>query len=138
MVFPPIRAWLALGFSCVILTACAGMYAGADKGLAHIGAVKRGDNLYDVVYLGKGSASQGQRRDLTLLQSAELCRDRGYDYFKAADTQAWSTYEPGADKADKDAPTVTLQVSCYPSADDAVTYDTRQVIDRIKSSYNIN
>ncbi len=89
----------------------------------------------DVVYLGRDGASQGQRHDLTLLQSAELCRDRGYDYFKAADTQAWSTYEHGADK---DAPTVTLQVSCYPSADDAVTYDTRKVIDRIKSSYNIN
>ena len=111
------------------------MYVGADKGLSHIGAVKRGDNLYDVVYLDRDGASAEQRRDLALLQSAELCKARGYDYFKASDTAARSTFDA---LPAQDAPQLTLQVSCYASGDAApVTYSTAEVIDRISTRYHI-
>ncbi len=110
------------------------MYGAIDGGLGHIGAVKRGDNLYDVVYLGNDGASQGRRRDLTLLQSAQLCKAQGYDYFRASDTEAWSTFSPGRTH---ERPKLTLQVSCYPSSDAAsITYKTDDVIGRVKASYN--
>ena len=135
MAIPLIRSAI-LAALALSLSGCAGMYGGIDKGLSHIGAVKRGDNLYDVVYLGNDGSTAGRRHDLTLLQSAELCRERGYDYFKASDTQAWSTYAPGARR---EAPKLTLQVSCYPSEDATMlTYRTDDVIDRIKTSYRID
>ncbi len=134
MTVPVLRRAMIAGL-LLGLSACAGTYVGADKGLSHIGAVKRGDNLYDVVYLDRDGASPEQRRDLTLLQSAELCQARGYDYFRASDTAARSTFTT---LPDQDTPGLTLQVSCYASGDaTAVTYSTREVIDRISARYHI-
>lgn len=121
------------------LSGCAGMYGGIDGGrggLNHIGAVKRGENLYDVVWLGKDASTSVYKRDMALLQSAKLCKDRGYSWFKASDTSAWSTFSA---QPSPDAPQLTLQVSCFDSEDaDSPTLGVDKVIARVTGDYKLS
>ncbi|HVZ30626.1 MAG TPA: hypothetical protein VG839_09550 [Asticcacaulis sp.] len=105
--------------------------------MADVGAVKRGDNLYDVVYLGKASDSTEYMRDITLYQSAELCQANGFKYFKASDTQTYANHTT-PDQANGETPKVTLQVSCLLAMNDApVAYGVDTVINRVRTSYNL-
>lgn len=102
-----------------------------------VGAVKRGDNLYDVVYIGEKQGSTEYVRDMTLYQSAELCQSQGFEYFRASHTPAYSTHDaPSRPVAEE--PKLTLQVSCLLAANDAtVAYGVDDVISRIRTSYNL-
>jgi hypothetical protein len=138
--------------ACVVVSGCTstGMQkaslmnadtAAAPGAQVDVGAVKRGDNLYDVVYMGKASDSTEYMRDLTLYQSAELCQAKGFKYFKASDTQAYANHptpEQTPAKASDETPKVTLQVSCLLAMNDApVAYGVDTVINRVRSSYNL-
>lgn len=107
----------------------------APAEMSDVGAVKRGDNLYDVVYIGKASDSTEYMRDITLYQSAELCQANGFKYFKASDTQYANRTAP---EKPGETPKVTLQVSCLLAMNDAsAIYGVDTVINRVRSSYNL-
>jgi hypothetical protein len=102
-----------------------------------VGAVKRGDNLYDVVYIGDEKGSTEYVRDMTLYQSAELCQSQGFEYFRASHTPAYSTHE-APEKPVTEQPKLTMQVSCLLAANDAtISYGVNEVIDRVRLSYNL-
>lgn len=102
-----------------------------------VGAVKRGDNLYDVVYIGEQQSSTEYVRDMTLYQSAELCQSQGFEYFRASHTPAYSTHGAPA-KPVAEQPKLTMQVSCLLAANDAtISYGVNEVIDRVRLSYNL-
>ena len=127
----------------LLLTGCEHMYGGVDKGvatrgLANVGAVKRGDNLYDVVYIGKDKAPDAYRRDMTLMQSAELCKAQGFRYFKASDTQTFSNHTAPVKSDPLDTPQVTLQVSCYQAQETELVAEVDTVIARITTQYTVN
>ncbi len=104
---------------------------------ADVGAVKRGDNLYDVVYIGATMGPVDYMRDMTLYQSAELCLAKGYKYFRASDTQAFSNHAAPNDGV-AESPKLTLQVSCLLAENEAaVSYGVDAVISRVKTSYNL-
>lgn len=140
------RGILGLAVVGLTLSACAhtgGGKAGlmallpAEPAPSSIGAVKRGDNLYDVVYLGKAEQSSDYMRDMTLYQSAELCQQQGFKYFKASDTPAYSNHSAPSQPS-QDAPKLTLQVSCLLAENDAsVTYGVDTVITRVRTNYNL-
>jgi hypothetical protein len=103
-----------------------------------VGAVKRGDNLYDVVYIGDAKNSTEYVRDMTLYQSAELCQSQGFAYFRASHTPAYSTHEAPKKPAAEEEPKLTMQVSCLLAANDAsISYGVNEVIDRVRLSYNL-
>jgi len=153
-----VHALIAAAGLGLLMSGCDHMYGGVDKGLAfqglpthgavakgtaNVGAVKRGDNLYDVVYFGNDKVTDDYRRDMTLIQSAELCKSQGFRYFKASDTQAFSNHiapvktTPTKTAADE-TPLVTLQVSCYQSAETALVAEVDTVIARITTQYTVN
>jgi hypothetical protein len=102
-----------------------------------VGAVKRGENLYDVVYIGDAKGSTEYVRDMTLYQSAELCQSQGFAYFRASHAPAYSTHEAPKTPA-VEQPKLTMQVSCLLAANDAtVSYGVNEVIDRVRISYNL-
>lgn len=104
---------------------------------ADVGAVKRGDNLYDVVYIGATMGPVDYMRDMTLYQSAELCQAKGYKYFRASDTQAYSNH-PAPNDGTLETPKLTLQVSCLLAENEAtVSYGVDAVIDRVKTNYHL-
>ena len=128
---------LALSACGLVLSGCESMYGGVDAGLANVGAVKRGDNLYDVVYLGQDKKTPDYHRDMAMMQSAELCKAQGFKYVKASDTQAYSNFSsPDAQPAE--APQLTLQVSCHQAADTDNIVAVETVIARITSQYAVN
>ena len=122
----------------LLLGGCDHMYGGMDKGLANVGAVKRGENLYDVVYLGDDKATGDFRRDMALMQSAQLCKAQGYKFFKASDTQVYSNHAAPKTLAAGENPQVTLQVSCHKELDADLVDDVDTVIDRISAQYTVN
>ncbi len=122
----------------LLLGGCDHMYGGMDKGLANVGAVKRGDNLYDVVYIGDDKTTGDYRRDMALKQSAELCKSQGFQYFKASDTQVYSNHMSPQKVTADDTPQVTLQVSCHQTQDADLVSDVDTVISRITSEYTVN
>lgn len=149
---PAIVRVVCLAAVCVAMTGCASMgfrttaSPAADAAapaveMADVGAVKRGDNLYDVVFIGKASDSSEYMRDITLYQSAELCQAKGFKFFKASDTQTYANHatpEPTPAKTEGETPKVTLQVSCLLAMNDApVAYGVDTVISRVRSSYNL-
>jgi hypothetical protein len=129
---------LAIALCSVALAGCEHMYGGVDTGVANVGAVKRADNLYDVVYLGNDKTTPEYRRAMAMKQSAELCKAQGFQYVKASDTQVFSTFESPDKVPSNEAPQVTLQVSCHTSqdADSGVAVDS--VIAEITSQYTTN
>lgn len=129
---------MILAVGSLMLSGCASMYAGADVGLASVGAVKRGDNLYDVVYMGQDKKPHDFRRDMALKQSAELCKAQGFKYFKASDTQTFSTFITPDKLPAGEAPQVTLQVSCFAAQDNEAIQPVDTVIARIAAQYVIN
>ena len=125
------------------MTGCDHMYGGADKalatqGLGNVGAVKRAENLYDVTYIGNDKMTGDYRRDMTLMQSAELCKSQGFKYFKASDTQAFSNHAAPQSLPGNDTPQVTLQVSCQQVQDTILVSDVDTVIARVTSQYTVN
>lgn len=135
------------GVACLAVSGCvtdgaqktslAAVEAPKAEGMNDVGAVKRGDNLYDVVYLGKASDSTEYMRDITLYQSAELCQANGFKFFKASDTQTYANHT-APEQTQGETPKVTLQVSCLLAQNDApVSYGVDTVIKRIRSNYNI-
>ena len=138
-----VRGLIGLSVAGLLLAACvhkkAAPVAVVEPAPApvDVGAVKRGDNLYDVVYIGDAEGSTEYVRDMTLYQSAELCQSQGFRYFRASHTPAYSNHEaPKAPVAEQ--PKLTMQVSCLLAANDAtVSYGVNEVIDRVRLSYNL-
>ncbi|EGF90088.1 hypothetical protein ABI_45150 [Asticcacaulis biprosthecium C19] len=130
--------FLALTLCGLGLSGCEHMYGGVDAGVASVGAVKRADNLYDVVYMGNDKTAPEYRRAMAMKQSAELCKSQGFQYVKASDTQVFSTFESPEKLPASEAPQVTLQVSCHAvqDADSIVAVDS--VIASITSQYTTN
>lgn len=129
-----------LASACVHKPAAPVAVAEPEPAPVEVGAVKRGDNLYDVVYIGDSSDTKSSTeyvRDMTLYQSAELCQSQGFAYFRASHTPAYSTHEaPQTPVAEQ--PKLTMQVSCLLAANDAtVSYGVNEVIDRVRISYNL-
>ncbi len=144
---PAIVRVVFAGVACLAVSGCVtngaqkASFADLDAPRAErsndVGAVKRGDNLYDVVYIGKATDSTEYMRDITLYQSAELCQANGFKFFKASDTQTYANHT-APEKTHGETPKVTLQVSCLLAMNDApVAYGVDSVITRVRSSYNI-
>ena len=137
------RGMIGLSVAGLLLAACAHKQttpvAVSEPAPApvEVGAVKRGDNLYDVVFIGEAKGSTEYVRDMTLYQSAELCQSQGFEYFRASHAPAYSTHEaPKAPVAEQ--PKLTMQVSCLLAANDAtVSYGVNEVIDRVRLIYNL-
>lgn len=129
---------LALAVCGLGLSGCEHMYGGVDASVANVGAVKRADNLYDVVYIGNDKTSPEYRRAMAMKQSAELCKSQGFQYVKASDTQVFSTFESPDKVPAKDAPQVTLQVSCHTVEDAGTAVAVDSVIAEITSKYVTN
>ena len=132
-------AVIGLGLSACVhpKTAELATTAAPQAGSVDVGAVKRGDNLYDVVYIGATLGPVDYMRDMTLYQSAELCQAKGYKFFRASDTQAYSNHAAPSD-ATVESPKLTLQVSCLLAENEAaVSYGVDAVISRVKTSYNL-
>ncbi|ESQ73843.1 hypothetical protein [Asticcacaulis sp. AC402] len=130
--------FLALAVCGLGLSGCEHMYGGVDAGVANVGAVKRADNLYDVVYLGNDKTTPEYRRAMALKQSAELCKAQGFQYVKASDTQVFSTFETPDKLPSNEAPQMTLQVSCHTVDDAGTAVTVDSVIAEITSQYTTN
>ncbi|ESQ89380.1 hypothetical protein ABAC460_12785 [Asticcacaulis sp. AC460] len=132
------RILLVLALGGLSLSGCEHMYGGVDASVANVGAVKRADNLYDVVYLGNDKTTPEYRRAMAMKQSAELCKAQGFQYVKASDTQVFSTFETPEKVPSNEAPQVTLQVSCHSVEDAGTAVAVDSVIAEITSQYTTN
>jgi len=100
-------------------------------------------NKFDVSFRGNGYTSESKVIDLCLLRCAEICKEKGFDYFVIADNKNMNkSYITSNNYGVQTihAPSTRNTIICFkgsPTNNDIVTYKPEYLIPSLKTKYNI-
>lgn len=100
-------------------------------------------NKFDVSFRGNGYTSESKVIDLCLLRCAEICQEKGYDYFVIAENKNMNksyvtSNNYGVQTIHK--PSTRNTIICFkgnPINDEVVSYKPTYLIPSLKTKYNI-
>lgn len=137
-----LRTLLTITLFIFALTGCATPYQQKSFLMGGYDEVQLGENIFKISFRGNGYTSSGRATDYTLLRSAEVALENGYEYFAIIDEdqstkQNLSVTQTNVNIVTK--PSSSNTIYCYKDKpDEGFAYEAVFVIKSLKQKYGID